>query len=199
MRALALFMLLLVRPLMADDVTDWIDEGRKAWLAGKGDEAIQHLETASQMIRQAKGERLEQALPEAPAGWTRTDAGSSALGGAYFGGMTGANASYERQQGDDLQTVSISIATDSPMMSMLLMSFANPMMLSASGQKLVKVGDQKASMEYDEADKSGTLHIVVEQKVLVTVEGSAVSADELKAFAGAVKVDVIRKVLAGQS
>jgi len=109
------------------------------------------------------------------------------LGSAYFGGVTGANASYERQQGEEFHSCNISIATDSPMMSMLLMSFANPMMLSASGQKLVKVGDQKASME------------VVEQKVLVTVDGSGLSADELKAFAATVKVDVIRKVLAGQS
>jgi hypothetical protein len=198
MRTLALLVLLLWKPLMADDVTDWIDEARKAWLAGKADEAVQNLDYASQLIRQQKGERLEQALPQPVDGWRKTDSGSSAAGAAFFGGATGANASYERQVGDEFSSCSISIATDNPMMGMLLASFASPMMLSASGQKLIKVGENKASLDYDEADKSGTIQIVVGQKVLVSVQGNGVSVDELKSFAAAVKYDVINKVLQDQ-
>lgn len=198
MLRLALFALLLLQPVLADDVTDWIDEARKAYLAGQADEAVQNLDYAAQLIRQKKGEKLEAALPDAPAGWRKTDSGSAAAGAAYFGGTTGANASYERQEGESYSTCSIAIATDNPMMSMLLASFASPMMLTASGQKLIKVGSNKASLEYEEDEKSGTVQVVVGQKVLVSVSGSGLSEEELRAFAAAVKYDVIEKVLQSQ-
>lgn len=195
MLKLGLLLILLLKPVWADDVTDWIDEARKSYLAGKAEEAVQSLDYASQLIRQQKGERLEQALPEALAGWKKTDSGSSAAGASVFGGATAANASFERQEGENYSSCSVSIATDNPMMGMLLASFSNPMLMTGSGKKLIKVGSQKASMEYDEEGKSGTINVVVAQKVLVTIEGSGLSADDLKAYAAAVKFDVIEKVL----
>lgn len=198
MLKLGLLLILLLKPVWADDVTDSIDEARKAWVAGKAEEAMQSLDYASQLIRQKKGERLELALPEALAGWKKTDSGSSAAGSSLFGGATAANASFERQQGEEYSSCSVSIATDNPMMGMLLASFSNPMLMSGSGKKLIKVGGQKASIEYDEADKSGNINVVVAQQVLVTVQGSGLSAEELKAYADAVKYDVIEKVLQGQ-
>ncbi|MDP2360933.1 MAG: hypothetical protein Q8O14_09295 [bacterium] len=198
MLRIAFLLLLLTRPLPADEVTDWIDEGRTAWLAGKPDEAIQSLDYASQLIRQQKGERLEAALPAALAGWRKTDSGSSALGSAFFGGATGANAQYERTAGDEGSTCSISIATDNPMMGMLLASFASPMMLTSSGQKLIKIGAHKATLDYDAQERDGTIMVVVGQKVLVSVQGNAVSEADLRAYAEAVHYDVIEKVLQSQ-
>jgi len=197
MLRLFLMMALLVLPAMADDVTDWMDEARTAYLAGKHDEAMQHLDYAAQLIRQMKGEKLEAALPAAPAGWTRDEA-QSAGGAGFMGGATQAQASYERQKEDATSTCSIQIATDNPMLGMMLTAFASPMMLSASGQKLIKVGSQKAALDYDAGEQRGTIQIVVAQKVLVTVEGSGLSEEELRAFAAAVGYDVIAKVVQQQ-
>ena len=198
MLRLALLTLLLLRPVGADDVTDWIDEARKAYLDGKGDLAVQNLDYASQLIRQNKGEKLEAALPEPLAGWKTTDSGSSAAGAAMLGGATAASASYEKSEGEVYASCGISITTDSPMMSALMMSFSNPMLMGASGQKLIKVGPNKASMDYDAENQSGTINIVVAQKVLVSVNGSGISEADLRAYAAAVKVDVIEKVLQSQ-
>lgn len=193
MLRLLLLVSLLCAPAMADDVTDWMDEARAAYVAGKSDEAMQHLDTAAQLIRQQKGAKLEAALPAAPEGWTRQESGSSG-GSSYLGGGTAATASYERQVGETFSSCSVNIATDNPMLGMMMTAFASPMILSASGQKLIKVGSQKASLEYDAGDKNGTIQVVVAQKVLVTVEGNGVSEEELRAFAAMVGYDVIEKV-----
>jgi hypothetical protein len=198
LRTALLALLLLLPRLQADDVTDWIDEARKAWLEGKGDLAAQNLDYAAQLIRQAKGEKLEAALPEPIAGWKKTDSGSSAAGAAMLGGATAASASFEKSEGEVYSSCDISITTDSPMLSALMMSFANPMLMGASGQKLIKVGSNKASMDYDAENRSGTINVVVAQKVLVSVNGSGLAEEELRAFAAAVKYDVIDKVLQGQ-
>lgn len=190
---LLILVALLCAPAMADDVTDWIDEARAAYVAGKSDEAMQHLDTAAQLMRQQKGVKLEAALPAPPDGWTRQEAGSSG-GSSYLGGGTAATASYERQVGEESSSCTVNIATDNPMLGMMMTAFASPMILSASGQKLIKVGAQKASLEYDADDKDGTIQVVVAQKVLVTVEGNGVTEEELRAFAALVGYDVIEKV-----
>lgn len=197
MTRLILLLSLLVLPALADDVTDWIDEARAAYLAGKHDQAMQHLDYAAQLIRQLKGEKLVAALPAAPQGWTKEDR-ESAGGAGYLGGATQAQASYQRQQGEEFSTCSIQIATDNPMLGMMLTAFASPMMLSASGQKLIKVGSQKGALDFNADDHSGTIQVVVGQKVLVTVEGSGLTEEELRAFAASVGYDVIEKVIQQQ-
>jgi len=199
MRWLAVLGLLLgALTLRADDVTDWIEEGLKAYRAGDLPEAAQNLEYAAQLIRQQKGDKLSEALPAGPSGWTRTEVGGTAAGTAMFGGGTGASATYERQSrsGEEWSTVTITIATDNPMLGAMLGMFANPMLLSSQGRRLVKVGGEKASLEFDAEERSGELSIVVAQKVLVTVSGSGLSEEELRAFAEAVDFDLIRELSA---
>jgi hypothetical protein len=190
---LAFLCLLLSPQLHADDITDWIEDGLRAYRAGNMPEAIESLEVAAQMIRQLKGDEFSEALPEAPAGWTRTEAGGNAVGAALFGGATGANASYERSQGEEWSQVEIGIAADNPMLGAMLGALGNPMLMSGQGRKVIKIGGEKASLEYDAPGRSGEITVVVAQKVLVTVSGSGLSEEELRAFAAAVDYDRIRR------
>lgn len=190
----AICLLLGALQLRADDVTDWIEDGLQAYKAGNYPGAVESLEYAATMIRQLKGDELSGALPAAPAGWTRTEAGGSAAGAAMFGGGTGASASYERQQGDEWSSVNINVATDNPMLGAMLGAFANPMLMSGQGRRLVKIGGEKASLEFDEEGRSGEITLVIDQKVLVTVSGDGVAEAELREFATAIDYARIREL-----
>jgi hypothetical protein len=68
----------------------------------------------------------------------------------------------------------------------MMMMFTNPMMATVDGGKLEKIGGEKAIVKYNSGDKSGNINIVIASRFLVTVEGSSVSLEDLKAYAGAV-------------
>lgn len=186
----ALLILLPGLVTQADDVTDWIEDGLAAYKAGNRQEAIQSLDYASQLIRQLKGEQLETLFPEAPAGWKKEDSNSQSVATAYMGGGTSAGASYRRID-DSGDSIDISITTDNPMIGMLSAAFASPMMMSASGQKLIKLKGHKATLEYEASSREGDINLLIGGKVLVNISGYGVSEEELRDFASRVDFDAI--------
>jgi len=161
----------------ADDVIDSINEGLQYYKAGKYKDAVESLNYASQIIQQKKGKGLESFLPEPLQGWTAEAASSQAVP-VYGGGIT-----VERQYTKGSSTISISIITDSPMMQGVMMMFSNPMIASASGGQLAKIKRQKAIINFDAANRQGTIQIVVANRYLITVDGDGVSKEDLKAYA----------------
>jgi len=164
----------------ADDVIDSINEGLQYYKAGKYKDAVESLNYASQIIQQKKGKGLESFLPEPLQGWTAEAASSQAVP-VYGGGIT-----VERQYTKGSSTLSISIITDSPMMQGVMMMFSNPMIASASGGQLAKIKRQKAIINFDAANRQGTIQIVVANRYLITVDGDGVSKEDLKAYAEAI-------------
>lgn len=185
-----LLSLLFCLSLPADDVTDWIDDGLKAYKAGNSQEAIQSLEYAAQLIRQQKGEKLVGLFPDAPAGWRKLDGETTAMGGAMLGGGTNASISYERDD-DSGDSIEISVTTDNPMIGMMSAAFSSPMMMSSSGQKMIKLKGRKAALDYDAGDRSGDINLVIADRVLVSVNGYGVTEEELRDFASGIDLDAI--------
>jgi len=66
------------------------------------------------------------------------------------------------------------------------MMFSNPMFATADGGKMVRIGRQKAIVKFTPEDESGDLQMVVNNRFLVTVEGSGVSNDDLVNYAKAI-------------
>ena len=190
----ALLLFVLALPLWADDVTDWIDDGKKAYTAGNYSEAAQSLEYAAQMIRQLKGESFTEVFPAAPAGWKQQDSEASAVSSSLMGGATSATTSYERERDGMYDSVRISITTDSPMLSMVSMAFSNPMFMSGDGQRMIKINGQKALLDYDASDRSGDIQIVLNQNVLISIDGSGVSEEELRSFATGIDFDKVSEI-----
>lgn len=166
-------------PVLADEVTDSINEGLKHYQSGEFADAVQSLDYASQLIRQKKGGQLEAFLPEPPPGWQAEAAKSQAMGSAMFGGGVTAERTYVK--GDS--RVEVKIITDSPMMQGLLVLFSNPMMATADGGKLEKINGEKAIVKYRIDSKDGDINIVIANRFLVTVEGNDVTREDLTAFA----------------
>ncbi len=179
-----LAVLLLGWPLLAaaDDITDAIAEGSKAYKQGQFAEAATQWEYAAQLARQKRGEGLLKLLPSAPSGWTEENAESAAAGAAMFGGAT--TASKRFSDGKDGE-VNANLSTDSPMVMGFAQMASNPMFASQSGNKPVTIEGQRGFYQYDAESRSGELTIVAYGKHLIQVSGSSVSEETLKQFARA--------------
>jgi hypothetical protein len=174
-----LFMSVVSGPVLADEVTDSVNEALKQYSNGEFADAVQSLDYAAQLIRQKKGGQLEAFLPKPLSGWKAEDAKSQAMGAAMFGGGVTAERSYVN--GDS--RVSVKIITDSPMMQGMMMMFSNPMMATSDGGKLEKINGERAIVKYSKENKDGNINIVIAGRFLITVDGNDVGRQDLIAFA----------------
>ena len=99
-------------------------------------------------------------------------------------GATSASRRYTDANGDDVE---VRITGDSPMVMQFAQFLINPAIAGAMG-KLIRIGDQRAIQTND-----GSINMVVANKFLVTVEGSADAASKL-AYAQAVDVAKLSKM-----
>jgi hypothetical protein len=159
----------------ADEISDAIDQARKAYQAGDLATAKQSLELAGQLIAQKNAEGLVQILPQPLKGWTVEDSETSSGSFAMLAGST-ASKRYRNATDDD---VSISITADSPALAQMIALFSNPQMAGMMG-KVVMINGQRAVQE-----RQGDITIVVGGRFMIKVDGSAKAEDKL-AYAKAI-------------
>lgn len=174
-----------ILPAAADDITDEIGRGLKQYEQGQYTQAVQALDTASQMIRQKRGEQIKGILPEPQAGWTAEEPEVQAAGAALLGGGITVERSYHRGE----SSVTVNIVAESPMIQAMTALFTNPILASSGKGKIEKIKGRTALVEYDKEDRSGSVKILVENRMLITIEGSGVNLEDLKGYAGAIKVE----------
>lgn len=167
----------------ADDVLDAIDQARKAYQAGDMAGAKQSLDTASQLVGQKNAEAFAALLPAALPGWKAEKVETAAVGVAMFG----ASSASRRYIGSDGHDVQVRITGDSAMVMQFAQIFMNPSIAGAMG-KLIRVGDQRAIQTHE-----GSVNLVVANKFLVTVDGSA-SAEAKLAYAQAIDIAKLSKM-----
>ncbi len=167
----------------ADDVLDAIDQARKSYQSGDLTNAKQSLDLASQLIGQKNAESFAALLPAPLPGWKAEKAQSAATGGAIFGASS-ASRSYTKSNGDNVE---VQITGDSAMVTQIATLLNNPGLAGAIG-KIVRVGNTRAVVNSD-----GDINMVVANKFLVTVQGSADAASKL-AYAQAVDVVKLSKM-----
>ena len=177
-----------VFPALADDVEDSIQEGLELYKEGEFKDAVESLNYAVQLIQQKKGESLEGLLPPPLEGWEAEEAESQAAGAAMFGGGVSAERRYTKGQA----SVTVQIVTDSPLMQSMMAMISNPMFASSGGARLERIKRQKAMVEYDKENRSGSINVAVDRRFLVTVEGQFVTLDDLKAYAEAIDYRALR-------
>ncbi len=170
--------------IAADDILEAIDGARKAYQAGDLANAKQSLDVASQLIAQKNAEAFSALLPAPLSGWKAEKAQATAVGAAMFGGASAATRTYNNAKGD---SVEVSITGDSAMIMQFGPMLNNPALAGAMG-KLVKVGDQRAIQTND-----GDIMMMVANKILVHVQGSADAASKLS-YAQAIDVAKLSKL-----
>ena len=153
----------------ADDILDALEQARKAYQSGDLANAKQSADLASQLIGQKNAEGFATLLPKPLPGWTADDAQTTAVGSTMFG-VSQARRNYSNANGDN---VDVQITGDSAMVAQIAPIMANPAFAGAMG-KIVRVGNQRAIQ-----NPQGDIHIVVANKFLVVVTGSAPAAAKL--------------------
>ena len=146
--------------------------------------AANNLDYASQLIRQKKGEALGKLLPEPMDGWTAGEVKSQVTAASLFGGGLTAERRYMKENA----SVKIAIITDSPLLQSMIMMFSNPMFASSMGQ-FELINGHKGIVNYQ--NNKGDINIVVNNRFLVTVNGSSVSREELLDYAKAIDLKAI--------
>lgn len=182
--AAALFAAAAVPALAADEILDAIDQARKAYQAGDMPNAKQSLDLASQLIGQKNAESFAALLPAPLPGWKAEKAQANAVGAAMFGGASSASRQYRNDKGDQVE---VSITGDSAILMQFAPMLANPALAGAMG-KLIRVGTQRAIQ-----NQEGDVIMVVNNKVLVNVQGSADAAAKLS-YAQAIDVAKLSKM-----
>jgi len=177
-----LFIASLSVSMQADDVVDTLNQAIKSYESGDYGLAAEDLNYVLQIIKQKKGEKLTEHLPEALPGWTAEKATSQAVGAGMLGGGIITTRKYKK----DSSRIMIEITSDSPMMQGMMGLFSNPMFAASSGGKLERINREKAIVKYNEQRQKGDITIVVAKRFMIKVEGSKVSVDDLKAYAKAI-------------
>ena len=181
--ALVVLCLMATPALAADDILDAIEAARKAYQAGDMAGAKQSLDLASQLVGQKNAESFAALLPAALPGWKAEQAETTSVGVTVFG-VTSASRRYTGPDGRDVE---VRITGDSTLVVQFAQFLINPAIAGAMG-KLIRVGDQQALQTNE-----GSINMVVSNKFLVTVEGSADAASKL-AYAQAVDVAKLSKM-----
>ena len=162
----------------ADDVKDSIEEGTSYYEDGNYNAALSSFKYVVQLITQKATESLSEFLPESIDGFDMSEPETQSGGMELFGGGSSASADYSSDDGE----ITVTISANSPALQSILMVMNNPMFLGA--QKMERVAGQKAIIDYDNDDMSGSINIVVAGSALVSVEGSNVTLDQIKELVG---------------
>jgi hypothetical protein len=170
-------------PALADDITEAIDQARKAYQAGDLGAAKQSLDLASQLVGQKNAEGFAALLPKPLPGWTGEEPQTTSVGAVGFGASV-ASRVYNNAKGD---RVEVQITGDSAVVSQIAMLLGNPAIAGAMG-KLIRVGNQRAIL-----DRDGNVKMVIGNKFLVSIDGSADAGSKL-AYAQALDVAKLTKM-----
>lgn len=179
--------LLFVCTIWADEVTSSIDNAKAHYQAKKYSEAINELNFVINQIQQIQMERYKTVFPAALPGWTAEEFQMDSAGMAFMGGGLSISRNYSQEtQGEndnyyDTKSVDISIVSDSPLLSSLMMMFSNPMFLG--GNKMVSINGEKAIEQKDENGVPNELQLVIENRMMITISARNCSKDELYAYA----------------
>ncbi|HDQ40222.1 MAG TPA: hypothetical protein ENN39_04245 [Desulfonatronum sp.] len=190
--AVLAFIVCLPMKAQADEVLEAIEQAVNFYKQGDFSGAAGNLDYAAQLVRQQKGGQLENFLPEALSGWTATDAQSSSMGAMFMGGGVSAERSYRKDGGDG--RAKVAIFTDSPMLQTVMMMFSNPMVAASSGAKLETLAGQRTVVDYAPGENRGEIRVVVDNRILVTVEGQHVEKADLVAYLEAIDFQGLAKM-----
>jgi hypothetical protein len=172
-------------PARADDVTEQINEALTAYGRKDLPTAISGLEAALNLMRQNRADAYGALLPAAPRGWTADAVETVTLGVALAGGGTGATRKYH--QGND--TVTVSIVADSPLLQ-AISAFASSGLAAIGGLRTQIVNGRRTVYMKDD----GAFTTIVQDRILVRVEGRGQPEDTLKQFLAAVDFAAIEKL-----
>jgi len=180
--------MLLSTNVMADDISDTLEEALASYKKGDVTGAKEDVIYALELLKQQSGNTLKDQLPDALEGWKAEEAKSETAGAGMLGGGTVLSRIYTK----DKSKVTIEIITDSPLVQGLGSMFANPMF--NAGGEIKRINREKATIKYNKKNKSGEITLMVDKRFVVNVKGSKVSKEELIEYTKAIDFKALKKI-----
>jgi len=180
--------LVLSTPIMADDISDTLEEALASYKQGDVTGAKEDVIYALELLKQQSGNTLKEQLPDALEGWEAEEAKSETAGAGMLGGGTVLSRTYKK----DKSRVTIEIITDSPLVQGLGSMFANPMF--NSGGEIKRINREKATIKYNKKNKSGEITLMVDKRFVVNVKGTKVSKEDLIEYTKAIDFKALKKM-----
>ncbi len=172
--------LLFVSVVHADEIEDALTSAIKAHKENKDPEALSALQTAQRLLNEKAGMSVGAALPKQIGDWTRGKIETQAIPSA---GGTATTCSYKR--GD--KKASVSIMSDSPMLTSLTAFLKSPALGQLLGQKTKVIEGHQGMM----IPKEGILQFAVNDRYMVVVQAKKLGEDDLTELAKGVRLDVL--------
>lgn len=197
MTALSLFtaglLTLLAGASLADEVTEQIDAGRKAYDSGELRQAMQELQFAVAGIQQRLNERYVKLLPTPLAGWTAEEAESQGAG--MTGMLVGTSVTRRYHKDSSGEGIEINLLADSPMLQAMMMMLSNPMLMQSDpGTKPYRHQGHSGFLKQDKASDTWELNLIVANRILVQISGHGLSDKEpLELYLKAMDLSAIEK------
>jgi hypothetical protein len=176
------FSAVLAGAALADDVSDAIEAGRKAYADGELAKAKEALGLAAQLIGQKHAEVYSKLLPAPLAGWKADEVEITAGGAGY--GASSALRRYENRASDQVE---VQISSDAALIAQFAAMMATREIAGAMG-KIVMIGSTRALQSMD-----GDLHMAVGSQFIIAVQGNASVNDKL-AYARAIDLAALSKL-----
>jgi hypothetical protein len=180
----------------ADQITDQIDAGRRAYEAGEARVAMQALQFAIAEIETQLRQQQLQLLPEPLPGWSAEDAVSESAGLAAM--IAGTNLSRSYRNDTTGASVQVTVTADSPLLAMMGMMMSSPMLMQANpGSSPFLHGSYRGMIEQNE-DGTTKLSLMVGTRILVQIEGKGgADRETLNAYLQAMDLPKLEKALLG--
>ncbi|MBC7908293.1 MAG: hypothetical protein H7Y60_16320 [Rhodospirillaceae bacterium] len=157
----------------ADNVPAQIEAARAAYQKNDLPRTARALEAALADIHDRLGKALAETLPVPATGWQADPAELQGLG------QVGGGLSVSRAYAKGESTLNATLFLDSPAVEAAAALLANPAATAAQpNMKRVKVGAEDALLRYDTSTKSGEITLVLNNRVLLELEGESLANAE---------------------
>lgn len=119
--------------LYADEITDQINEGLKAYAEKDYKTAVEELKFVTAQLQKLDAAKNQKLLPAPLAGWTteKVDNSGNQMAMSMLGGGSNMKARYTKKGEKETEQIDIEIAANSPILAMMTMMINNPAVLGA--------------------------------------------------------------------
>lgn len=191
--ATAAFLLLLSLPSSAEDPGSLIESGNALLKQGKYSKAIEDLQWAIREIRKLQADELMKFLPESVAGYEAFDDEADAAAAAILNiSLIETGRRFEAKDGDEAVTVKIMAGEMGGTGLGAMMKMAQ--MYGTQDGELVRIKGYKCTIEWEDGADNGTLTVVLDNDIQVTIEISQGKKDNLRKFVELVDLDGLESV-----
>lgn len=175
-------------PVAADEITDQINNGLKAYESQDYKTALEELKFATAQIQELANQQNAAILPDALPGWTAEDIQNDTGAMVFAGGGSMMSREYRK----DSEEVTLEIIANSPMLNMMSMMINNPMMMASDPKtKPYRFGKLKGMKRVDGGETEITL--VMAGQVMIKATGRGLTDPQvLETYLGKLDMDRIR-------